>query len=431
MIYDATHETMTREDRSQIQMERLQSTLTRVYRNVAFYRAAFDRWGIDIDSIRSVKDIRRIPFTTKEDLRKSYPYDMFAVPLRDIVRIHSTVGRTGLPIAIGYTRNDIENWSKQVARVLAATGVTENDFVQIAFDYHMFTGAFGLHYGAERIGASVIPSSQSGNMQRQVRIMKDYKSTVLLSPPSYALRLAATLRGMGVHPEELNLRIGIFGAEPWGEATRGRIEEALHIKAYNIYGINEMMGPGVAGECAERNGLHVSEDHYIVEIVDPAGGEPLPHGARGELVITTITREGFPLIRYRTGDISSIIEGDCPCGRTTIRMERVSGRIDDLIVVNGISLFPAQIGDILKRTTNGEPRFHIIIDNHDGEDTIEVQVAVTDRMFDDEIKKLLELKGQIAGGIEREIGIQAGVTFIEQSTLQLPEGQGWLVTDRR
>ena len=270
MIYNAKYETMNRGELAQLQIERLQSTLNRVYRNVAFYRESFDRSRVDISSIKSVADMVRLPFTTKEDLRASYPYNMFAVPLRDIVRIHSTTGRTGRPIAIGYTRNDITHWSELVARVLSAAGVTEHDFVQIAFDYNMFTGGFGLHYGAEKIGASVIPSSQSGNVQRQIHIMKDYKTTVLLSAPSYALRMAANLREMGIHPDE---KIGIFGAEAWGEPTRSKIEERLHLDAFNIYGVNEMMGPGVSGECSEKKGLHINEDHYIIEIVDPATGK--------------------------------------------------------------------------------------------------------------------------------------------------------------
>jgi len=431
MIYNSKYESMPREGLVQLQIERLQSTLNRVYRNVAFYKDAFDAARIDIEKIRSIADIRRLPFTTKDDLRKSYPYNMFAVPLRDIVRIHSTAGRTGRPIAIGYTRNDIANWSEQVARVLAAAGVTENDFVQIAFDYNMFTGGLGLHYGAEKLGASVIPSSQSGDVQRDIHVMKDYKTTALLSTPGYALRVAGSLKEMGIHPQELNLKTGIFGAEPWGDATRTRIEEALRLSAFSIYGINEMMGPGVSGECAEKNGLHINEDHYIVEIVDPASGEPLPAGSEGELVITTITREGFPLIRYRTGDLSTIMAGACPCGRTTLRMERVSARTDDMFVINGVNIFPAQIGDILKSTSGTEPRFQIVIDNVEGVDVMEVRVEVVENMFDDEIKKVLGLKNSIAGGIERELGAKASVTLVEQKTLAADGGRLKAVVDNR
>jgi len=432
MIYNAKYESMPRDELMQLQIERLQSTLNRVYRNVAFYRDSFDENKIDIGKIRNIGDMRQLPFTTKEDLRRSYPYNMFAVPLRDIVRIHSTTGRTGIPIAIGYTRNDILHWSELVARVLAGAGVTDNDFVQIAFDYNMFTGGFGLHYGAEKLGASVIPSSQSGNVQRQIHIMKDYKTTVLLSTPSYALRIASNLREMGIHPDELNLKTGLFGAEPWGEETRSRIQDRLHCAAFNIYGINEMMGPGVSGECAERNGLHISEDHYIVEIIDPLTWEPLPYGEEGELVITTITREGFPLIRYRTGDLSSIIEERCPCGRTTLRMRRVGARSDDMVVINGINVFPTQIGEALKRATGFDPRFQIVIEDSDGEDVMDIQVEVLDRMFDDEVKKLLTLKNAIAVAIERELGIVARITFVEQNTLMLySDGKVRSVVDKR
>lgn len=432
MIYNQKYETMPREGMEQLQIERLQSTLNRVYRNVAFYKSVFDESKTDIEKIRSIKDLVRLPFTTKEDLRKSYPYNMFAVPLRDIVRIHSTTGRTGRPIAIGYTRNDILNWSELVARVLASTGVTDNDFVQIAFDYNMFTGGFGLHYGAEKLGASVIPSSQSSNIQRQIHIMKDYKTTVLLSTPSYAVRIANNLADMGIHPDELNLKIGLFGAEPWGENARSRIEEKLHVSAFNIYGINEMMGPGVSGECSEKNGLHINEDHYIVEIIDPLSWEQLPAGQEGELVITTITREGFPLIRYRTGDISALMEGACPCGRTTLRMKHIAARSDDMVVINGINVFPAQIGEILRRSGSGEPPFQIVMDNIRGDDLMEVKVELLDSMFNDEIKELLRLKNFIAESIERELGVTARVTLAEQGTLRkTPEGRVRPVVDNR
>jgi phenylacetate-CoA ligase len=432
MIYNTKYETMPREELAQLQIERLQSTLNRVYRNVAFYKEVFDKNKLDIGKIRNIGDIVRLPFTTKEDLRKSYPYNMFAVPLRDIVRIHSTTGRTGRPIAIGYTRNDINHWSELVARVLAAANVGDSDFVQIAFDYNMFTGGFGLHYGAEKIGASVIPSSQSGNIQRQILMMKDYKTTALLSTPSYALRIASNLAKMGIHPDELSLKTGIFGAEPWGDATRARIEEKLHLSAYNIYGINEMMGPGVSGECREKNGLHINEDHYFVEIVDPKTLEPLPPGAEGELVISTITREGFPLIRYRTGDLSSTIDASCPCGRTTMRMKRVAARSDDMIVVNGINIFPLQISEVLRKTTGIEPRFQIIVDNEGGEDVMEVMVEVQENMFDDEIKKLLHLRSGITTDIEREVGVAAKITFVEQESIQtIAGGRPKLINDKR
>lgn len=294
MIFNGKYETMPRQELEQLQMERLQSTLYRVYRNVEFYKNNFDNHDVNIEKINSLADLKQIPFTTKEDLRNVYPYGMFAVPLRDIVRIHSSSGRTGKPIAIGYTRNDLKNWSEVVARLMTAVGLTDHDFVQIAFDYSMFTGAFGLHYGAEKLGASVIPSSSSKKIQEQIHIMKDYKTSVLISSPSYAFDIAHNLKEMNIHPDELNLKAGIFGTEPWSEKTRKSIEERLHISAYNTYGINTLVGPGAAGECEKQEGLHVNEDQFIVEIIDPESGEVMPHGEEGELVFTTITREGFP-----------------------------------------------------------------------------------------------------------------------------------------
>ncbi len=432
MIYNSKNETMPKEEMLQFQIERLQSTLNRVYRNVAFYKDIFDMHKIDINQIKSIDDIKRLPFTTKDDLRKSYPYNMFAVPLRDIVRIHSTAGRTGRSIAIGYTKNDIKHWSELVARVLAGAGVSDNDFVQIAFDYNMFTGAFGLHYGAEEIGASVIPSSQSANIERQIYIMKDYKTSVLMSTPSYALRIARNLTEMGIHPDELNLKIGLFGAEAWSETTRSKIEDRLHLSAFNIYGINEMMGPGVSVECKEKKGLHINQDHYIVEIIDPLSCETLPHGTEGEVVITTITREGFPLIRYRTGDISSIIDEKCSCGRTTLRMHRVSARSDDMIVINGINIFPEQIFETIKKYAGIDPHFQIIVDNIDGDDFIEINIEVFENMFNDKIRKLLDLKNLIISGIEREMGITAKISLIEQKTLNDDnDGRQKRVIDKR
>jgi len=355
MIYQQSCETMPRDELEQLQIERLQMTLNRVYRNVAFYRKGFDAAGVDIGKIRSVGDLKELPFTTKEDLHASYPYDMFAVPLKDIVRIHSSSGTTGRPIVVGYTKNDIQHWSALTARVLTAAGITEHDFVQIAFEYSLFTGGLGFHYGAERIGASVIPSSASGNIQKQLYIMKDYKTSALLSTPSFAITIASNLREMGIHPESLNLRVGIFGAEPWSDAIRARIEDELRLDAYDSYGLSEIMGPGVSGECAHKCGLHVNEDHFIVEVIDPATGAPLGYGAEGELVFTTITKEGVPLIRYRTGDLGTLTGGTCECGRTFARMSRVSRRIDDMIIVRGVKIVPRQIEEILLRVEGARP----------------------------------------------------------------------------
>lgn len=431
MIYSREYETMPREDLEQLQIERLQSTLYRVYRNVALYKQKFDENNINVENIRSLEDIRKLPFTTKDDLRKSYPYDMFAVPLRDIVRVHSSKGRTGKPIAIGYTKNDINHWSELVARLLCAVGITEDDFVQIALDYNMFTGGFGIHYGAERMGASVIPASSSMNIQDQILIMKDYKTSALLSAPSYAIDIANNLKEMGIRPEDLNLRIGLFGAEPWGEKIRTKIENSLHIKAYSNYGINEIMGPGAAGECSEQNGLHVNEDHYIVEIVNPETLEPVKFGEKGELVFTTITREGYPLIRYRTSDLSSFIEGDCPCGRTTVRIDNVADRTDDLVVIRGINIFPSQIEEILNKTKVTDPCYQIIIENEEGIDTLKIVIEISEKFFNDELYKMIELKNEISALIKKEIGITASIIFVEQDSLKDSAGKITKVISRR
>ena len=308
MILDQDYETLPREELEQLQVERLQSTLYRVYRYVSFYKQSFDSNAVNIEKIKNIQDLAQLPFTTKEDLRKSYPYDMFAVPLRDILRIHSTSGTTGKPIIVGYTKNDLRHWTDCTARLLAAAQVSDHDVVQIAFPFNLFTGGFGFHQGAEQIGASVIPSSTS-TAEKQIMIMKDFKTTVLICAPSYAVNIASVLEELQIHAESLNLRVGLFGAEPWSENLRAQLEAGLHIDALDNYGLTEVIGPGVAGECEHKHGMHINEDHFIVEVIDPKTRDPLPLGQEGELVFTTITKEGFPLIRYRTGDISSFSRG--------------------------------------------------------------------------------------------------------------------------
>ena len=422
MMYNREYETMNREETLQLQIERLQLTLNRVYRNVAFYKNLYDSRSIDIGKIKSIEDLRELPFTTKEDLRKSYPYDMFAVPLRDIVRIHSTSGTTGKPIVVGYTKTDIGTWSSLIARVLTAVGITEHDFIQIAFAYHLFTGGFGFHYGAEKLGASVIPASNS-DILKQVAIMKDFKTSALLSTPGFALHIGSVLGEQGIHPEELNLRIGLFGAEPWSLNMRSEIENALHIDAYDNYGITEVMGPGVAFECSEKNGLHINEDHFIAEIIDPETGRPLPEGERGELVFTTITKQGFPLIRYRTGDISSLYSGACPCGRTLARMERISGRTDDMIIVEGTNVFPSQIEETLLEIEGVEPHYEIILDRDKGVDAVEIKVEVSDMLsLVDEIKKLEQFRNVIKTHLKTVLGIEPTITLVEPKTIERSSG---------
>ncbi len=418
MIYNKNFECILKGELEQFQIERLQATLNRVYKNVAFYKDAFDKNKINIEKIKSISDLKSLPFTTKEDLKKSYPYDMFAVPLHDIIRIHSTSGTTGKPIVVGYTKNDIHTWSSLVARVLSAAEITKNDFVQIAFNYSLITGGFGFHYGAEEIGASVIPSS-SEDIRKQIMIMKDYKTTAIVSTPVYALHLSNVLEEMKIHPEELSLKTGLFGAEPWSENLRIQIENSLHIKAFDNYGTSEIMGPGVSFECLEKNGLHINEDHFIVEIIDPDKLTPLKPEEEGEIVITTLTKEGFPLIRYRTGDISSLIDGSCKCGRTLKRMKRISGRTDDMMIIDGINIFPLQVEQILLEIEGIVPHYQIILTCESGIEKMELQVEVSEKTpFFDELKKLEDLREKIKDHLDLSLGIKSKVTLVEPKTLK-------------
>lgn len=421
-MYSREYEAIDREDLAQLQLERLQTTLNRVYRNVAGYRKALDAEKIDVEKLKSVDDLRFLPFTTKDDLRKSYPYDAFAVPLRDIVRIHSTSGTTGKPIVVGYTKADLANWSSLIARVLTAAGITNHDFVQIAFSYNLSTAGLGFHNGAEKIGASVIPSSNE-DVRRQLLIMRDYKSTALISTPGYALHLGSVIEESGLHPDDLFLRTGLFGAEPWGTNLRNQIEESLHITAYDNYGLSEIIGPGVAYECVERNGLHINEDHFIVEIIDPESLDPVPPGEKGELVFTTITKQGFPLIRYRTGDISASIRGGCPCGRSLQRLERISGRTDDMIIVEGINVFPSQIEEVLLDVEGIEPHYKIVLDRIEGLDTMEIQVEVSKELpVLDETRELQKFLSTIETHLTTSLGFTPKVVLVEPKTLERSSG---------
>lgn len=423
MIYNMEYESMHRQELEQLQIERLQATLHRVYRNVSFYKSLYDKNGIDIDSVKSLDDLKKLPFTTKNNLRQSYPYEAFAVPLRDIVRIHSTSGTTGKPIVVGYTKNDLKTWSSLVARILTAAGVTSHDLVQVAFDYSLSTGGFGFHYGVEKIGASVIPYSGE-DVMKQILVMKDYRTTTLVSTPGYALHVASLMEEMGRDPQELNLSIGLFGAESWSENLRKEIESRLKIEAFDNYGLTEIIGPGVAFECRHRSGLHVNEDHFILEIIDPETLEEVPDGDQGELVFTTITKEGFPLIRYRTGDISSIVEGICPCGRTTARIERISGRTDDMIIVDGRNIFPSHIEEILFEIEGIEPHFQIVLTREEGLDMIELKVEVTPNFLPfDEIRKVQDFQEKISQHLVSQLGIHAKITLVEPKSLKRSTGE--------
>jgi phenylacetate-CoA ligase len=373
MIWNSKYESMERDRMDQVQLERLQATLNRVERNVAFYRQSLKTQGIGSASIKDLSDLGRLPFTTKDDLRTCYPYDLFAVPLRDIVRIQSTSGTTGTPVVVGYTHNDLRTWSECVARVLAAGGMTEHDVIQVAFTYGLFSGGFGLHAGAERIGASVIPAS-TGSLEKQVRIMKDFKTTALACTPSYALAIASAVEEMGMAGGELTLRMGYFGAEPWSEGLRSLLEQRLRIIALDNYGLTEVLGPGVSFECDQKAGLHVNEDCFVIEVIDPQTEEVLPEGAEGEIVLTTITKEGFPMIRYRTGDLGSITRQPCACGRTLARMSRIRGRLDDMIILGATKVFPSQIEEIVTAEKTLAPYFQVLLDRRDGIDIMTVVV---------------------------------------------------------
>jgi phenylacetate-CoA ligase len=432
-FYNAKFETMPREELRQLQIERLQTTLNRAGRNVAFYRAAFDKTGIDAETIRDMADIRRLPFTTRDDLAASYPYGMFAVPLRDIVRIQATSGTTGRPIAVGYTKNDILHWSEIVARQLVAAGITEHDVVQIAFNYGLFTGGLGFHYGAERVGASVIPASSGKNVREQIMIMRDYKATALITMPNHAAAIANAVEEMGIHPESLQLKIGMFGAEPWSETLRRHLETRLHLTAFDSYGLSEVMGPGIAGECAERCGMHVNEDHFVVEIVNPATLEPVRQGDEGELVFTTITKEGFPVIRYRTRDLARFVEGPCPCGRTSARISRIAGRSDDMIIIRGAKVLPSQIQEALLAVMGNKPEFRIVIDKKNDIDVMEIKIALAETTKGlDNLGALERYRASIAAKINEKFDIDAVVAFVEAGSIVQDEGmKAKIVEDRR
>lgn len=430
MYWEGEKECINREALQQLQLERLQSTVLRVYMNVPFYRKKFDELRIDPDAFRSLGDLSNLPFTSKDDLRMSYPYGMFAVPLREVVRVQASSGTTGMPTAVGFTRNDIKNWSNLAARILVAGGVTQNDIVQIAFDYGLFTGALGLHYGAERVGASVIPIS-GVNTRRQVKIMQDFKTTALMCTPGYALSIADTIMEMGINVNSLSLKYGLFGAEPWSESMRHELQEKLKIIATDNYGLSEVMSPGVAGECPERNGLHINEDHFLVEVVDPETLEPLPEGKTGELVITTLTKEAFPVIRFRTRDLTSLITEPCPCGRTFVRMNKVMGRTDDMIKIRGITVFPSQIESVLFEIEGTEPHYQIILDRKAAVDELTVLVEVSESIFFDQVRKQKDFIERIKSRLASELGISVEVKPVEKQTLERSGGKAKRVVDNR
>jgi len=429
--FNEEFETLPRLALEALQLKRLQQTLERVYCNVPFYRQSLDRAGFKPQDVESLDDLRRLPFTTKQDMRDSYPYGLFAAPMEEIVRIHASSGTTGKPTVVGYTQKDIDNWSELMARSFVAAGAHKGDIIHNAYGYGLFTGGLGAHYGAEKLGASVIPIS-GGNTKRQLMIMQDFGSSVLTCTPSYSLFMAEEAKAEGIDFKNLKLRVGIFGAEPWSEAMRGEIEAKLNLEAIDIYGLSEIMGPGVAIECIEeKHGLHIWEDHFLPEIINPATGAPVRDGEQGELVITTITKQGIPLIRYRTRDITSISYVPCACGRTHARIARMSGRSDDMLIIRGVNVFPSQIESILVRIEGVEPHYVLVVDREGNLDTLEVQVEVDEALFSDEIKVLQALARRIEKEIKDMLGVTCRVKLVEPKTIQRSEGKAKRVIDNR
>jgi phenylacetate-CoA ligase len=446
MIFDREHECMDRKDLEKLQSERLVSLAKRVYDRVPFYRSLFDEAGVAPEKVRGVADLPSLPFTRKYHLRDNYPFGLFATPLRDVVRIHASSGTTGKPTTVGYTKNDIGVWANVTARTIAGAGGTEDDVVQVAYGYGLFTGGLGMHYGAELLGASVIPISGS-NTQRQLMLMEDFGTTIICCTPSFMLYLYDVALQLGVDVTKFPLKVGIFGAEPWSEGMRRDIEAKWNIKGVDIYGLSEIIGPGVSCECVDaQDGLHLNDDHFLPEIIDPETGEVLPEGQMGELVITTLTKEAFPLIRYRTGDITSLRTDPCICGRTNARMGRVSGRTDDMLIIRGVNVFPSQVESVLLMSPQVEPHYRLVVTRRGAMDNMEVQVEIKQDLYhevseailsmDDvttiaEHEKMVALKSSIQKNIKDIIGINVGITFKEPGSIERVEGKAQRVVDKR
>ena len=431
MLFNIKQETLPREELEALQLRRLRDLCDRVYANVPFYRKRFDEAGITPADIKSLADLKLLPFTEKQDLRNYYPFGLFAVPRDHIVRLHASSGTTGKAVVVGYTARDLENWAELMARSMSAAGVNRSDVVHVAYGYGLFTGGLGAHYGAERIGATVVPAS-GGATRRQAHLMRDFGATVLCATPSYSLHLWEAAQEAGVDFRELALRIGIFGAEPWSEAMRRDIEEKMHIDALNIYGLSEIMGPGVAMECVEAKcGMHLWEDHILPEIIDPVTGEQLPPGQVGELVLTTLTKEGIPMLRYRTRDLTSLDYTPCCCGRTHVRISRLQGRSDDMLIIRGVNVFPQQIEGLLMESDGLTPNYQIIVGSVNNLDTLEVRVEVSDSLFADEIRKLQMLENRLQKNIKEFLGVTAKVRLMEPRSIQRSEGKAQRIVDQR
>ncbi len=430
MIWNEKKECMSREEMRELQGKKLREMVERIYHNVPFYRKKMQKKNIVPEDITGVEDLAKLPFTTKQDLRDNYPYDMFAAPMSEIVRVHASSGTTGKPTVVGYTRKDINTWSEVVARTLYCAGIEKNDFIQVGYGYGLFTGGLGIHYGSEKVGATVIPIS-GGNTRKQIQLMKDFGTTALACTPSYALYLAESIAEKGINPEELKLKVGILGAEPWTNGMRKMIEERLNIKAIDIYGLSEIIGPGVASECEYQEGLHINEDHFIPEIVVPETLEVLPEGEKGELVFTTVTKEGLPILRYRTRDLTRLNYNKCDCGRTLVRMEKCLGRSDDMLIIRGVNVFPSQIESVLLDMGDTEPHYLLIVDRVNNLDVLEVHVEVEEKFFSDDNTQLERLKNKIKKNLNSTLGISAKVKLVEPKTIERSEGKAKRVIDKR
>lgn len=429
MIWNETKECISRDELANIQSKRLVKTVDRVYHNVEYYRKKMQKVGLEPGDIRGIEDLYKLPYTTKDDLRITYPFGLFASPMSEIVRTHASSGTTGKATVVGYTRHDIEIWKECVARAFSQAGITRNDRMQIAYGYGLFTGGLGAHYGAENLGAMVVPMS-TGNTKKLITMMKDFDVTAIACTPSYLLHIAEVLEETG-QIDDIRLRVAVCGAEPWTENMRKNIEAKLHIHAFDIYGLSEVMGPGVACDCEFHKGLHVNEDHFLPEIIDPKTLEPVGEGVTGELVFTTLTKEGLPLLRYRTKDLTSIDYSPCECGRTTARISRFKGRSDDMLIIRGVNVFPSQIEAALLEMSGTTPHYMMIVDRQGSLDTLEVQVEVEERFFSDEIRELENLSKRIAHVIQNAIGLAVKVKLIEPKTLERSEGKAKHVIDRR
>ncbi len=430
MIWNEKIECAEREEMRSLQSKRLKDTVQRIYHAVPSYRKKMQEIGLTPHDIQSVDDLKKLPFTTKADLRDNYPFGLFTVPMSEIVRLHASSGTTGKPTVVGYTRKDIQMWAEVVTRSLCMAGVHRNDIVQIAYGYGLFTGGLGLHYGTENLGASVIPIS-GGNTSKQIQLMEDFGSSVVCCTPSYALNIAEVMKERGVDPLKLKLRVGVFGAEPWTEAMRKEIESKLGIKAIDIYGLSEIVGPGVSCECEHQCGMHINEDHFLPEIIHPDTLEPVAEGETGELVFTTITKEGIPLIRYRTRDLTRLIYEPCTCGRTLVRMVKCKGRSDDMLIIRGVNVFPSQIETVLFQMSEVEPHYLLIVEREGTLDTVTLMVEVQEQFFSDEVKKLQELRMKITRQLESVLGISVNVKLVEPKTIERTAGKAQRVIDKR